>query len=108
MTTYVLYKKAQLIDFLTQLRPNVNRTKKIGTEEICNTFGGYSYKNLPIIFYLHLININTILILVFRANISKATELQTRSRRKAAKMLVAVVIMFAISFLPVHIISVVR
>ena len=45
---------------------------------------------------------------VFQANACVATELQTRTRRKAAKMLVAVVILFAISFLPVHAINIAR
>ena len=35
-------------------------------------------------------------------------ELQMRMRRKAARMLVAVVIMFALFYLPVHLISIVR
>ncbi|CAK1543389.1 unnamed protein product [Leptosia nina] len=37
-----------------------------------------------------------------------STEGQLRSRRKAAKMLVAVVIMFAVCYFPVHLISVLR
>ncbi|KAJ8976072.1 hypothetical protein NQ317_002547, partial [Molorchus minor] len=42
----------------------------------------------------------------FAMNMNASTEGQLRSRRKAAKMLVAVVIMFAICFLPVHLLSV--
>ncbi|XP_063369698.1 orexin/Hypocretin receptor type 1-like [Cydia amplana] len=37
-----------------------------------------------------------------------STEGQLRSRRKAAKMLVAVVVMFAVCYFPVHLISVLR
>ncbi|XP_045523965.1 orexin/Hypocretin receptor type 1-like isoform X1 [Pieris brassicae] len=37
-----------------------------------------------------------------------STEGQLRSRRKAAKMLVAVVIMFAVCYFPVHLVSVLR
>ncbi|XP_076028725.1 orexin receptor type 2-like isoform X2 [Oratosquilla oratoria] len=37
-----------------------------------------------------------------------ATEGQIRSRRKAAKMLVAVVVMFGLCYLPVHAISIIR
>ncbi|CAH0551961.1 unnamed protein product [Brassicogethes aeneus] len=41
-------------------------------------------------------------------NMNASTEGQLRSRRKAAKMLVCVVVMFAICFLPVHLLSVLR
>nr|XP_023024772.1 orexin receptor type 2-like [Leptinotarsa decemlineata] len=44
----------------------------------------------------------------FAMNMNASTEGQLRSRRKAAKMLVAVVVMFAICFLPVHLLSVLR
>ncbi|XP_056637487.1 orexin receptor type 2-like [Diorhabda sublineata] len=44
----------------------------------------------------------------FAMNMNTSTEGQLRSRRKAAKMLVAVVIMFAICFFPVHLLSVLR
>ncbi|XP_049764398.1 orexin receptor type 2-like [Schistocerca cancellata] len=37
-----------------------------------------------------------------------ATEVQLRSRRKAAKMLVAVVVMFALCYLPVHLLNILR
>ncbi|XP_049790097.1 orexin receptor type 2-like, partial [Schistocerca nitens] len=37
-----------------------------------------------------------------------ATEVQLRSRRKAAKMLVAVVLMFALCYLPVHLLNILR
>ncbi|KAH9636455.1 hypothetical protein HF086_002155 [Spodoptera exigua] len=37
-----------------------------------------------------------------------STEGQLRSRRKAAKMLVAVVVMFAVCYFPVHLLSVLR
>ncbi|XP_067005308.1 orexin receptor type 2 [Anabrus simplex] len=42
------------------------------------------------------------------ANANITTEGQLRSRRKAAKMLVAVVVMFAICYLPVHLLSILR
>ncbi|XP_018568347.1 orexin receptor type 1-like, partial [Anoplophora glabripennis] len=44
----------------------------------------------------------------FAMNMNASTEGQLRSRRKAAKMLVAVVVMFAFCFLPVHLLSVLR
>ncbi|XP_072396328.1 orexin/Hypocretin receptor type 1-like [Diabrotica undecimpunctata] len=44
----------------------------------------------------------------FAMNMNTSTEGQLRSRRKAAKMLLAVVIMFAICFLPVHLLAVLR
>nr|CAI5826638.1 unnamed protein product [Callosobruchus analis] len=44
----------------------------------------------------------------FAMNMNVSTEGQLKSRRKAAKMLVAVVVMFAICFLPVHLLSVLR
>ena len=37
-----------------------------------------------------------------------AVDFQLRSRRKAAKMLVAVVVMFAFCYLPVHIYTILR
>ncbi|CAB3246631.1 unnamed protein product [Arctia plantaginis] len=40
--------------------------------------------------------------------LASAEQSQIRSRRKAAKMLVAVVIMFAVCFFPVHLLSVLR
>ncbi|KAJ0171628.1 hypothetical protein K1T71_013178 [Dendrolimus kikuchii] len=40
--------------------------------------------------------------------LAPAEQTQLRSRRKAAKMLVAVVIMFAVCFFPVHLLSVLR
>ncbi|XP_060522178.1 orexin/Hypocretin receptor type 1-like [Cylas formicarius] len=45
---------------------------------------------------------------MFAMNMNTSTEGQLRSRRKAAKMLVAVVVMFAFCFLPVHLLSVLR
>ncbi|XP_039298463.1 orexin receptor type 1 isoform X2 [Nilaparvata lugens] len=39
---------------------------------------------------------------------NNSTECQLRSRRKAAKMLVAVVVMFAVCYFPVHLISILR
>ncbi|XP_050305848.1 orexin receptor type 2-like [Anthonomus grandis grandis] len=44
----------------------------------------------------------------FSMNMNATTEGQLRSRRKAAKMLVAVVVMFAFCFLPVHLLSILR
>lgn len=44
----------------------------------------------------------------FAMNMNTSTEGQLRSRRKAAKMLVAVVAMFAFCFLPVHLLSILR
>ncbi|KAF2880272.1 hypothetical protein ILUMI_25895, partial [Ignelater luminosus] len=44
----------------------------------------------------------------FTMNTNTSTEGQLRSRRKAAKMLVAVVIMFAVCYFPVHLLSVLR
>lgn len=44
----------------------------------------------------------------FTMNTNTSTEGQLRSRRKAAKMLVAVVIMFAVCYFPVHVLSVLR
>ncbi|XP_021918319.1 orexin receptor type 1-like isoform X2 [Zootermopsis nevadensis] len=41
-------------------------------------------------------------------NANNTTEGQLRSRRKAAKMLVAVVIMFAVCYFPVHLLSIIR
>ena len=41
-------------------------------------------------------------------NANVTTEGQLRSRRKAAKMLVAVVIMFAVCYFPVHVLSILR
>ncbi len=41
-------------------------------------------------------------------NSNASTEMQLRSRRKAAKMLVVVVIVFAVCYFPVHLISVLR
>jgi hypocretin (orexin) receptor 2 len=41
-------------------------------------------------------------------NANITTEGQLRSRRKAAKMLVAVVIMFAVCYFPVHVLSILR
>ncbi|XP_024082894.1 orexin receptor type 2-like isoform X2 [Cimex lectularius] len=40
--------------------------------------------------------------------LNASTEIQLRSRRKAAKMLVAVVIMFAFCYFPVHLLSILR
>lgn len=39
---------------------------------------------------------------------NSSTMGQLRARRKAAKMLVSVVIMFAVCFLPVHLLSILR
>ncbi|CAG9766133.1 unnamed protein product [Ceutorhynchus assimilis] len=44
----------------------------------------------------------------FSMNMNSSTEGQLKSRKKAAKMLVAVVAMFALCFLPVHVISILR
>ncbi|XP_076267221.1 orexin/Hypocretin receptor type 1-like [Rhynchophorus ferrugineus] len=44
----------------------------------------------------------------FAMNMNTSTEGQLRSRRKAAKMLVAVVAMFAFCFFPVHLLSILR
>ncbi|XP_063905594.1 orexin/Hypocretin receptor type 1-like isoform X2 [Zophobas morio] len=44
----------------------------------------------------------------FAMNMNASTEGQLRSRRKAAKMLVAVVVMFAICYFPVHLLSILR
>lgn len=44
----------------------------------------------------------------FQMNMNASTEGQLKSRRKAAKMLVAVVVMFAICYFPVHTLSVLR
>lgn len=44
----------------------------------------------------------------FQMNMNTTTEGQLRSRRKAAKMLVAVVVMFAICYFPVHLLSLLR
>jgi hypocretin (orexin) receptor 2 len=41
-------------------------------------------------------------------NANTTTEGQLRSRRKAAKMLVAVVIMFAVCYFPVHLLNILR
>lgn len=41
-------------------------------------------------------------------NSNASTEMQLRSRRKAAKMLVVVAIVFAICYLPVHLINLIR
>ena len=41
-------------------------------------------------------------------NANTTTEGQLRSRRKAAKMLVAVVVMFAVCYFPVHLLSILR
>lgn len=41
-------------------------------------------------------------------NANTTTEGQLRSRRKAAKMLVAVVIMFAVCYFPVHLLCILR
>ncbi|KAK6633171.1 hypothetical protein RUM43_012915 [Polyplax serrata] len=41
-------------------------------------------------------------------NANFTTESQLRSRRKAAKMLVAVVIMFAVCYFPVHLLDILR
>ncbi|CAG5049741.1 unnamed protein product [Parnassius apollo] len=40
--------------------------------------------------------------------LASAEQIQLRSRRKAAKMLVAVVVMFAVCYFPVHLLSVLR
>ncbi|XP_063232067.1 orexin receptor type 2-like [Bacillus rossius redtenbacheri] len=42
------------------------------------------------------------------SNANATTECQLRSRRKAAKMLVAVVIMFAVCYFPVHLLNILR
>nr|QRN45465.1 allatotropin receptor [Carausius morosus] len=42
------------------------------------------------------------------SNANTTTECQLRSRRKAAKMLVAVVIMFAVCYFPVHLLNILR
>lgn len=42
------------------------------------------------------------------SGVGVGAELQRRVRRKAARMLVAVVIMFALFYLPVHAISIAR
>ncbi|KYB26244.1 Neuropeptide Y receptor-like Protein [Tribolium castaneum] len=44
----------------------------------------------------------------FAMNMNASTEGQLRSRRKAAKMLVAVVVMFAFCYFPVHLLSILR
>ncbi|KAL3287967.1 hypothetical protein HHI36_002423 [Cryptolaemus montrouzieri] len=44
----------------------------------------------------------------FAMNMNASTEGQLKSRRKAAKMLVVVVVMFAICYFPVHLLSVLR
>lgn len=41
-------------------------------------------------------------------NSNASTEMQLRSRRKAARMLVVVVIVFAVCYFPVHIINILR
>lgn len=41
-------------------------------------------------------------------NANVTTETQLRRRRKAAKMLVAVVIMFAVCYFPVHLLDILR
>nr|CAD7573749.1 unnamed protein product [Timema californicum] len=41
-------------------------------------------------------------------NANTTTEGQLRSRRKAAKMLVAVVVMFAVCYFPVHLLNILR
>ena len=41
-------------------------------------------------------------------NSNASIEMQLRSRRKAAKMLVVVVIVFAVCYFPVHLMSILR
>jgi hypocretin (orexin) receptor 2 len=40
--------------------------------------------------------------------VNRSAETQLAARRKAAKMLVAVVVMFAVCYLPVHLLSILR
>lgn len=44
----------------------------------------------------------------FSMNMNASTEGQLRSRRKAAKMLVAVVVMFALCYFPVYLYNIIR